>query len=384
MRGNVVRQGRNTWGIRISAGIDPVTGKRRRVFRTVRGTRRDAEAMRLTLAHELATGALDPALKRTAVADFLNEWLNDLTGRVRPRTAARYEQLVRCHIVPRLGRTRLDQLRPAQIRTMLTDAQNAGLAPRTVLHIYRVLGTALRQARRDGMISVNPIDAVRAPRAPRVELKVPSPDEIRKLIRTARPDFRPIIQIAVWTGVRRGELLALRWREVDLEGSRIRVTGSLQRARDRDTGATTLVRTEPKSAESWRSVALPPSAITTLRQLRTQQGERRLRFGEAWNETDLVFDRGDGAPMPPEEVSRRFKETARRAGLPDTRFHDLRHGFATTLLTAGVHPKVVSEALGHTSVAFTLTVYSHVLPSMQEVAAQAIEIALGRGADASA
>ena len=179
------------------------------------------------------------------------------------------------------------------------------------------------------------------------------------------------LALAASTGLRRGELLALRWRDVDLEAGLLRVVASLQRV-DAD-----FVYLPPKTDRARRTVGLPPAAVALLRQHRKEQAERRLLLGEAWSDLDLVIERGDGVPLPPDSLSRGWYRLLRRVGLPGLRLHDLRHAFATRLLEASVHPKVVSEALGHSSVSFTMDTYQHLMPTMQDAATRAIEEAIG-------
>jgi integrase len=179
---------------------------------------------------------------------------------------------------------------------------------------------------------------------------------------------RIAVLLAATTGMRRGEVLGLRWSV--LHGDKARVTTSLQRA------AGSLVFVAPKTDRARRTISLPPLAIEALKRWRREQAERRLFLEEAWHDSGVVVDRGDGRPLDPAEFSHAFALLCERVGLAGVRLHDLRHAFATSLLVAGVHPKVVSEALGHASTAFTMDVYSHVLPAMAEQVAAAIEEAL--------
>jgi len=207
---------------------------------------------------------------------------------------------------------------------------------------------------------VNPSAAVRPPRPGRPALKVPTADEMRTLVQAAQatPYGLPVL-IAASTGMRRGEIMDLHWTDVDLDAGLLRVR-------------------QGKTPRSRRTISLPPSTVAALRRHRKGQNERRLLCGEAWQDDDLVVDRGDGGPVHPDTVTHAFAEIAEAVGLADVRLHDLRHGFATTLLAAGVNVKVVSEALGHASTAFTMDVYQHVLPTMGEQVASAIEAALVR------
>jgi integrase len=250
----------------------------------------------------------------------------------------------------------------------------AGLAPRTAAQAYRALSAALRQAVRWQLLGVNPAAAVQPPRAERTHLGVPDAATVGRVLAAARGTrlHTPLV-LAATIGMRRGEVLALRWSQVDLDAGLARVVGSLQVV------ARELQVVEPKTHRARRTVALPPITVEVLRRHRREQAERRLMVGEAWQDRDLVVDEGDGAPLSPDAVSRAFYRLVRSLGLPGLRLHDLRHAYATTLLVAGVHPKIASEALGHSSVAFTMDVYSHVLPTMQQEAAQAIQAALSGG-----
>ena len=248
----------------------------------------------------------------------------------------------------------------------------AGKAPRTVVQTYRVLSSALKQAVRWQLIAVNPASAVTPPRVERAALQIPNAEGVLNLLSAATGTWIAVpLLVAVSTGLRRGELLGIRWRDVDLSGGFIRVTGAIQR----QGGA--LIRVEPKSARGRRTVGLPDITVEALRAHKTEQSVRQTMIGQAWQGGDLVFDRGDGATIDPDSLTHAFGRLAKELGVK-VRLHDLRHAYATLLLLADVHPKIVSEALGHSSTAFTMDTYSHVVPSMQRRAAEAIDEALGR------
>ncbi|MFA5890413.1 MAG: site-specific integrase [Actinomycetota bacterium] len=359
----------------MSRGFDSITGKRRRVFRTVRGTKADAERALTKLLREIDTGT-DLDTERLTVAAYLDRWLPHVQTRVRPRTFERYSGLVRGHIVPRIGGVKLSRLRAAHVQMIIDQMSAAGLAPRSVIHCHRVLGQALRQAVRWQLIATNPAAAAQAPRPSRPDLAIPTPPELVALVKAAKggPWEMPMLA-AVSTGLRRGELLGLRWRDVDLDAARIRVSSSLQRAPGK--GATDLRFLDPKTPRARREIAAPPILVDALRRHRAAQAARRLLLGEAWQDLDVVFDAGDGRALDPDSFSNAFRRIAASAGLGRTRLHDVRHGYATALLVGGVHPKIASEALGHSSVAFTLDTYSHVVEGLQEKASEAIQRVLG-------
>jgi integrase len=370
MRGSIRPRG-DGYEICVSAGVDPVTGKRKRIYRWARG-KREAERVLTDLLKAVDSGSFaDPG--RLTVANYLRDhWLPHISTRVRPRTALRYSQLLERHVVPVVGSVKMAKLRPAHVQQVVDQATASGLAPRTVAGVYRTLHGALSQAVRWQLLAVNASTAVRPPRTERPELHSPDAAKVTKVLDAARGTRLYVpLALAASTGVRRGELLALRWRDVDLEAGSLRIVASLQ-----SVGAN-LDFLPPKTDRARRTVGLPPAAVTLLRRHRKEQAERRLLLGEAWADLDLVIERGDGEPFPPDSLSRDWYRLVRRVGLPGLRLHDLRHAYATALLTAGVHPKVASEALGHASVAFTMDTYQHLMPTMQEQAVRAIEEAIG-------
>lgn len=361
---------RHSWSVVVNLGEDE-NGKRRQVWRTVAaGEDPETELTRLLRKHD--QGRLASESRAVTVGEYLeNEWLPHMRTRIRESTMVRYGDLVRRHITPTIGDVRLGRLRPVDVQRVVDSMVARGLAPRSTVQGYRVLSAALSQAVRWQMLPSNPAAAVRPPRVERAELITPDSEQVQAILKAAEGSWVHLpILLGAATGMRRGEVFALRWRDVDLDADLIRVTGSLQRAGGK------LRIVEPKSARGRRTVALPASVVDALRQHRKEQSERRLLLGEDWTDTDLLIEQGDGTPRDPDTVTHRFVEFAKTAKVSGVRFHDLRHAYATSLLRGGVHPKVVSEALGHASTAFTMDVYSHVVPSMQEQAAKAISEAL--------
>ncbi len=243
-----------------------------------------------------------------------------------------------------------------------------GLTPKTVRNINSVIHSALVQAVAWDLMPRNPADAVRLPKSKPPEMKVLTPEQVRTLLRTAgETRYGPILTLAVATGMRQGELLGLQWKDIDLEAGRLHVRRQLGRDRQ---------FTEPKSGKGKRSIALPEVAISTLRKHHLIQSEERRLLGPEYEDHDLVFCTHSGRPLPYTTLAHSFKRLLVRAGLPDVRFHDLRHTAATFLLLQGVHPKVVQERLGHSQISITLDTYSHLLPSMDRAAADGLNALL--------
>jgi len=380
MSGYIRKRSDGSWTIEASAGFDPVSGRRQRTYRTIRGTKKEATRALAALVAQIDNGTdLEPG--RVKYAQLAERWLSHAGTRVRATTLTRYEQLLRLHVIPRIGALPLARLRPAHLQWVIDAMVEAGQSPRSIIQAYRVVSSSLRQARRWQLIATNPAEAIQPPRASRPNLQIPDAADLSRLLNASEGSVYEVpLTLAVASGLRRGELLALRWRDVDLDTGRITVNASLQwhKRRQRDGSSTKeLVLVEPKTDRARRGISLPRFGLEALKAHRRAQNERRLALGEAWIDKGFVFDRGDGRPIEPDTFGHAFVRIASKAGLKGVRLHDVRHGYASTLLHQGVHPKVASEALGHASVAFTLDIYSHVVPGLQEAAAQALDDALG-------
>jgi len=314
-----------------------------------------------------AVATLEEGSETLTFAEFAEAWLDHTRARVRPSTYRGYEGLMRCYGIPALGSIPLAALHPLHIQhveSRALDRVSAG----TVLNLHLVLTQALNQAVRWGLIGANPAKGAQPPRPRRPEPVTVSKELARRVLKAAEgtPLALPVA-LALATGMRRGEILGLRWGDLDEGHTRAFVRRSLHATTDG------LSFQEPKTRRSRRAVALPEFIRPYLASERADQVSRRARYGPRWQDSGLVVCARDGAPVYPDTVSTSFRALRRRAGLPAIRFHDLRHAHATLMLLQGVHPKVVSERLGHASVGITLDIYSHVLPSMQSEAVQAFD-----------
>jgi len=322
-------------------------------------------------AHERGAPMSGP---RQTFARFWADWLPGMRTLLRPRTWTRYEELGRVHLVPALGRLPVARIGPSHVRAMHEGMLAAGLSPSTAHHAHMVLHRAPAEAVRWGLVARNAAGLVTAPRMAEHRMPTLSGEQAQALLEAAQGDrFGAIYALAISTGMRQGELLALHWRDVDLQGGSLGVTGTLQR------GKGTLTIAEPKTPRSRRKVAMAPQAVDALRRHRQAQIADRLAAGPAWQDWDLVFANEVGAPVNRDRlIARSFNPLLARAGLPRIRFHDLRHTAATLLLAQGVHPKIASEMLGHANIAVTLDRYSHVTETMQQGAARAMGELLSR------
>lgn len=348
------------------AAITWPTGRRQKWYAKSR-----AEAAR-RLAEAVQGQGLDRsgAGFRMRTDAYLQKWLEAVKPTLRPRTWVRYEQLLRIHAVPSIGRIALPRLGPQDLQLCYAAAAARGVSSSTVRRLHMVLHTALKQAEQWQLVSRSAAALVKAPKDAPSEMSTLDAEQVKRFLASARGDLLEALYVlAVGTGMRQGQLLGLRWRDVDLEHGSIAVTGNLQNLPDLG-----LTITEQKTAKSRHRVELGVSTVEVLRAHRARQVEKRLRAGDAWADHDLVFPHALGGPMSRDQLVRRgFQPLLKAADLPRIRFHDLRHTTATLLLGQGIHPKIVSDLLGHSTVAITLDTYSHVTQSMNRAAADALD-----------
>lgn len=312
---------------------------------------------------------------KLTLREYLEDlWLPGIRGEVRGGTWGAYELHVRRYIAPHLGDTALQAVTRSRIKALyaILDTQGGvrsgrGLSAKTVHNVHLTLRKALGDAVEDRLLTSNPAERAHRLSSDRRDMRTWSAEELAVFLEVVRGDrYFGLWRLAATSGMRRGELLGLRWSDVDIEGAVLRV--QQQRVR----GAEGVSFGAPKTATSRRSIPLDPATIAALRVHRRAQREERLAFGPGYQEHDLVFARPDGSPLDPDTVSQSFDRHQRRARLPRIRFHDLRHTHATLALAVGVHPKVVQERLGHSSITVTLDTYSHAVPAMQAEAASRI------------
>jgi integrase len=370
----VYARGPKSWRVVVSAGLDPISGKYVAIRETVRGTKTEAKRRRDELRTQVAKGtAASPDRERVDL--FLERYIShqESLSKIRPKTAAVYRGYLRREVTPRIGTMRVAAVRPLHLQRVLDEALESGLSGTSVLQIHRILHAALKQAVRWQLIAVNPADGVTPPKIRAPKLSTPCPTEVAKILAGVEGRFRAPLALLAATGMRRGEVLGLRWEDVNLDASHpsLRVAGTLQRAEG------DLRLFEPKTARGRRSIPLPASIVPVLRGVRASQTERRLIAGPGWSDGDYVFDRGDGRPIDPDTLGKGFRKAREKAGMDSVRLHDLRHAWATMQMSAGTNPRIVSDILGHAQVAFTMQVYSHPDLAMAESAMATVDAALG-------
>ncbi len=390
-QGHIRPQGDGSWEIKFDLGRDPLSGRRITKYVTFRGTKRKAQEELTRLLGQRNDGNYVEPTKMT-VAQYLHHWLEaDIDRRVATRTATRYRGIVEKNIIPRLGHVPVRKLTAVHIEAFEAELQREGwvkerakqkikegeeapiqekrgLSSQTALHVHRVLSQALGHAVRLGVLFKNPARQVKPPRPPSREIKILDKGEITTVIAAAKgAGLYVAVLVAVTTGVRRGELLALRWSDIDLKAGSLTVNQSLERIEGR------FVFKSPKTKTSRRTISLPAITVEALREHYTAQLEDRFKLGVGRDPRGLVFARADGQPMDADTLTKSFHRLVATTKVTPITFHGLRHTHISHLLMEGVHVKVVSERAGHANVNTTLAVYAAYIPNMQTDAALRVD-----------
>jgi integrase len=417
MQGHLEKRGKDSWTIVIDKGRNPITNKRERIKKAVKGTKPEVQKVMNEMLHKLQTGTYIETHNLT-VAEYFNHWIETYcTPNLAPKTLHSYRSEISNHIIPNLGQIPLEKLSPLHLQSyysqLLTSGRrdgNGGLSARTILYHHRIIREALKHAFRWQLVSRNVADAVEPPRFKKKEMFVMSREEVLTFLEAIEEhrDYA-IIYTAIYTGMRQGELLGLTWKNVDLKHKVLNVRQQLQYQPGNG-----YVFKEPKTPRSKRQIPLTPGMVDVFKEIRKLQAQDKLLLGvkkdgneedaadqskysdnqtateihspeddasdkkKKYEDNDLVFCLENGKPLDGTNLTKRFKALAKKHGHPEMRFHDLRHTCATLLLAAGVDPKKVQDILGHESFNTTMDVYGHVLPSMQREAMDKLNAFMGQ------
>ncbi|SDY34816.1 site-specific integrase [Thermoactinomyces sp. DSM 45892] len=377
MRGHVRRRGYKYCFV-IDIGRDPQTGKRKQMWSKGFDEEGDAEKAMIKAIYEMNQGIFVESNKIT-FGEFLCRWLEDYAQiNCAPKTFEFYELVIQKHIIPSMGKLLLTQLKPMHIQNYyskkLTNGRldgKGGLSARSVHHHHRLLHEVLEHAVKWQLIFNNPVKATIPPKPKKKRVNALTKEQVLTVLQLAGKLWcYPIIFFALNTGMRRGEILGLRWKDVDLEKRTISISYSLQRVKKKGLQ----LRPATKTEGSRRSLAISNSVVDMLKKVQTHQASNKLQVGEFYQDNGFVFSMSCGKPIDPHRVSKEFRHLVKKSdGIPYMSFHDLRHCHATLLLQQGEHPKVVSERLGHSTITLTMDTYSHVLPNMQKEAADKLD-----------
>jgi integrase len=372
VRGHVRRRG-NGWVFVVDVGRDPETKKRRQKWSSSYPTRREAELQLRKSLNRVDSGD-DPLPERIVVRELAERWFGHMEaiGRPQPKVRRGYKSSIRADVLPMIGGLEVRKVKPGTVQAVL-DKFAATHAPGTVQRLRNVMSSMFATALAWDLCATNPVTATSTPAGRKKKLTIPEPGQVRAINEAARAPYDVPVLLASYTGARRSEVLGLRWNSVDLDRGVAQIERTLQRV-----GAELVFTETTKSASGRRSVPLPAFVIARLRQHRADQGRRRLAAGSEWHDLDLVCDRGDGQPIDPDLLSQAFKRVAKAVGVEGVRLHDLRHAYLTRLARSGLHPVETSAIAGHSSPAFTMSVYQHVDQESLERTRSAVEEVFGQ------
>lgn len=371
MKGQIRKRG-NTYSVIVPLGKD-ASGKKRYKWVTCR-TKREAEAKRAELVHQANTGMLTSP--KGTVGEFIERWLNDYgKQRLSPTTLQGYQSIYYSGIAPVLGKIQLKALRPEHIQQYYADKLASGISSTTVNHhammIHKILETAVKWQ----ILPRNIADSVSPPRIRQTEMHTLTVEQVKSVLAEAElTPYFALFSLALFTGMRQSEILALRWRDIDLIGAELSVSRAIHRM---NTGEFIIRGT--KTSSSNRSLALSSSTCIILRRHLDSQIGLCKQLGVSFTKDHLVFCRGDGTPLKPATVRQSWKRLTGRLGIENINFHALRHSHASLLLREGINPKIISERLGHASITTTLNIYAHIMPGMQRQAVETLDRILVEG-----
>jgi integrase len=378
--GSITRRPDGRWMAQVTIGRDPATGKPRRA--TFYGRTRQDVADKLTKALRDKQQGTFVAPHKLTLGEWLDTWLWEYKKpRVRPSTFDGYEKVVRCHLKPVLGHIPLQDLRAEHVQHYYNERLHHGLEARTIRLHHVILSNVLARAEKNQRVARNVCRLVEPPRQTRREMRTLAIDQVTAQFLPALKGHRlyaTFLTLFVM-GLRRSELLGVRWKDIDSQGGVMHIRQTLVRVKDHERGRTHLVFQEPKTGHSRRTIPIPEVCLAALRHHRAQQAEEKLALGPAYHDHGLVFCHAHGGPIDPRSLTRYFSQVLERAGLPAIRLHDARHTYATWLLEQGVSPKVVQTMLGHSDIGTTLNIYSHVSLDLEKQAAATLNAALTRG-----
>jgi integrase len=368
MRGSIRQKGKNSWQLQVYTGPGS-DGKPRRHFETVRGKKGDAQRRLREVLSSLDNGTyMKPS--KTTLGEYLERWLNAYAmSNLSPRGYERYRDIIRAHFKPAIGNLLLNHLQVEHLQSCYANWLKQGLSAGTVRYHHAVIHKALQDAVEWRLLVRNVADAVKPPPKQSPDMQTWNEYELARFLDAARDSqYYELFYLDLFTGMRRSELLALRWQDIDFILGQVYVNRGLHQLKDGS-----YVFTPPKSAKSRRTIALTPSTILVLREYyRKKQFDAPL-MGKQVADRDLVFGTPEGKPLRPNTITRAWTMLAAKADVKPIRLHDARHTHASLMLKQGIHPKIVQERLGHSSIQITLDTYSHVAPGLQEAAAQSFD-----------
>ena len=364
------KSGKPTYQVTIEGGYDELTGQRIRAFKNVKGSLREAKSVMHRMITEMEQGLLTKKSNKK-VGDWMDEWLNNYLINVEETTRVGYKSKIKCYIKPAIGDIYLRSLRAEHVQRMVNDMHSRGLSPKNIRDAFNNVNAAMKKAVKLRIIPHNPCEAVELPKLKKYHANVYTTEMIQKLLNIASGTdmFLPVFML-VMVGLRRGELLALRWSDIDFD------KGILKVRRNMVKGEKGFVIKSPKTESGIRDIHLGNDVMEVLREAREHYDELIRDYGYGFQDLDFVICQKDGSPYKPDSMTQKWVRFLDAHDLPRIRLHDLRHSNATALIQAGVNPRVVQQRLGHSDVNITLNTYTHVLPEMDVEAAEKLDAIL--------
>lgn len=384
--GHIEKRGKGKWLLVVDLGTDPGTGKRKRKTRMFKGSEREARKELAKWLAEINEGVYIEPTGMT-LEQYLKQWLENRIIEISPHTRRRYKNIVNLRIIPLLGKIRIEEIRPLHLKNFYRkiieqgrlDGKNGSLSQESLNYHHRVLHKALDDAVKDELIKKNPADIAKPPKIE--EQIIDEDEEINEKIqvlnekqvsiileKAKNTPYYALLFVAIRTGLRRGELLGLRWKDIDWDKKTISVKQTLGYTKDNG-----YFFKLPKTKKSRRTIKVDADVLTTLKQHRKKIAENKLFFGQQYKDKGLVFCQVDGKPMHPDTPSKWFPKFLEKINLPRLNFHCLRHTHASLMLKAGADIKQISERLGHSSIQITYDIYSHLYPDKQQEAVDKLQ-----------
>ncbi len=357
-----------SYQITVEGGYDELTGKRIRAYKNVKGSKREANSVMHKMITEMEQGKLTVRNNKT-VAEWMDEWLDNYLPNIEETTRIGYKTKIRCYINPALGEIYIKSLKPEHIQKMINEMIGRELSPKNIRDTFNNINAAMKKAVKLRLIPYNPCEAVELPKLKKYRAKVYPIEMIHELLNTAKDlDIYIPIFLLVMMGLRRGELLALKWEDIDFKNNVLKVRRNLVNGEKGN-----IVIKAPKSEAGIRDIHLGEEAIAVLKEARLQYMNDAFSCGMGFQNLGFVVHQKDGSPIKPDSMTQKWTRFLKMNNLPKIRLHDLRHSNATALIQAGVNPRVVQQRLGHSDVNITLNTYTHVLPEMDMEAAEKLD-----------
>ena len=368
IRKRITSKGETTYQITVESDRDPITGERNRKYKTIKGTKKQAETIMRQMIQEAENGGIASS-SGIRLKDWLEQWLKTYKPNIEQTTRGGYQEKIDEYIVPKLGQIPIGSLNPLAVQNFINDLSTQGLAPKTIRNTYNILNPAMKKAVELRMISFNPCVGAVLPKLVKYQPNIYSKEKMAEMLKVTKgTDMHLIAVLEFSLGIRRGELCALKWEHIDLENKKVTICEN--RVNDKKGN---VVTKPPKSEAGKRVISVGEDVATVLLEAKQVYQQDKMKLGTKFKDLGYVVRKQNGTPFQPDSLTQKWRRFLEKNNLPVIRLHDSRHSNATALIESGVSAKVVQQRLGHSDVTLTLNTYTHVLPSMDEEAANILD-----------